>query len=75
MLFSFSTNQKENFQEAYLKTKKTGKHELTVPREKMLQSGHYCFAATEDPSTIIRLSISVPLSQGGMHLPGLATDL
>lgn len=39
----------------------------------MLRSGQYCFAAAEGPSDTIRLSISVPLSQGGMHLPGLAT--
>lgn len=41
----------------------------------MQQSGQYCVAAAAGPSATIRLSVSVPLSQGGMHLPGLATGL
>lgn len=76
MLFSFSVNQKENFQEAYLKTKNTDKlMSSPVLREKVLQGGQNCFAAAEGPSITIRLAISVPLSQGGMHLPGVGTGL
>lgn len=67
-LFSFSAHHRGNLQEAYLKTKQTGKHELIIPRENAAERTTRCcrtdnavLPAAEGPSTTFRLCLQPPL--------------